>query len=202
MKRLLLLLIFPFLGCIPSKNTLKSYSQIEKMKNSALLVRLDWPAEKIESLRQFGHTQRAEKIEARYSKRNQKIAWAFSDFIFCPVYYFFIDPDYELTDFNPVDLILHNERLELVSLDEPLTNYFFGQFTTRTIIENNENEESVHGFEILTRNLYPMTDPFPGFERITLLGSAEYYRKSILRLEGKLEKFYQKKKQAQKKTDN
>ncbi len=192
MNRLLLLLLFPFLGCAPSLKTLQSFEQIEKLRLSVLLVRLDWPAEKLALKQKYGQAQKADKIETRYAKRHQKIAGAFEEFRFCEVYFFYADPAHELASFEVTDFLLHDRNLQSIDLKIQPNAYFIGQFTTRVVYKGNENGESVHGFEILPPSLSPPAAPFPGFEQISYLGTPAYYKNAILRLEKKMERLYQK----------
>ncbi len=102
----------------------KAKTQIIRMKQSIMLVRLSDKAPVIKALEEKGMEQRAKAVKARQDAVNKEIISSFSGFDFCEVYFFYSHDSENLQQgkFNKVTLY---SGYELIAKEVELDSNFF-----------------------------------------------------------------------------
>lgn len=158
--RQILALLIASSSALSAQADSKTYGKaafIKEMKEGVLLVRLQDKDKTIKNLEERGMTKEMELISAKQRRENEEIMLAFSVvFDFCPVY-FFHSKDSEAIrqgDFSGKIFDASLQRIEL-SEESPI---FTGEFSETAQL-------GIDGLIITDRQLLPLKDPLPYFQR-------------------------------------
>lgn len=161
--------------------------QLNKMKNSFILVRLKTDSLKIQSLEKQGFSDEAKKVKLDLYKENREIILSFSKtFNFCPVYFFYSNSSDKIRK-GELKGIVFDFDMNVVE-DELLSSKKF--FTAE--FGKTENL-GIHGLILMDSYFVPLKSPFPFYQRQYILFSLYKQSKATIakRLNKKLKKQYE-----------
>lgn len=169
-------------------------SDIDKLKDGALLVRLSTSENKITALRNAGREKQASKAETWQRTQNEKIVKAFkTHFDFAPVYFFYSDKSNQVRK-GDFDRIFLNEKLELdTTIELSRQNIYTAEYTAMkqdTFVQLSHYELEQIGdfrskwvpryygqanlgfraFVVKNQNFEQMVEPFPYYARTNAPG--------------------------------
>lgn len=162
-------------------------SDLQKLRNGMLLVRLQTAANKIDALVKIGRSEEAKAATLEQYRENKETILAFSQvFTFCPVYFFYADDSEEIRRGN---LAGHIFNTDLVAAEDSTglpEHYFTGEFAETTNL-------GIDGFILMDKDLIPLESPFPFFQRRYILFNTITLSKAKIldRYNAKLQRTYE-----------
>lgn len=189
MFRSLLVILLILSGCYPTSQ-LKGYQEIEQLYSTKLLIQLDFPQQQIDLFNEMGFDGRAKKLKSRHERHHLKLVRAFGNFRFCPIYFYYSDP--ESGNLYDDQLKLYDEALQLVKYRLEDDQFFIAKFTTKQFEDGLDYEELKEGLRLYNSDSSPMSLGFPDFVPMTNYGSRNYYESTIGILDKRLHIFHRK----------
>lgn len=159
---------------------------LKRLKNGALLVRLQENSRTIEALKKAGKNERAEEYRKKQYRENRATLLSFREtFDFCPVYFFYAS-DSDSIRYGKLEGVLFDVNREQVPAAKVPRHYFTGEFAETPNL-------GIDGFIIMDRFMIPLEEPFPFYQREhAFLGLVTYSKAQILeRLDKKLNDHYE-----------
>lgn len=189
MFRSLLVILLVLSGCY-STSHLKGYQEIDRLFSSKLLIQLDFPQNQIDLLEEMGFQKRAKKLKTKHERHHLKLVRAFGNFRFCPIYFYYSDP--EAGNVYDGQLKLYDEALQLVKYRLEDNQFFVAKFTTKLFEDGLDYEELKEGLRLYHADSSPLSLGFPDFVPMTNYGSKNYYESTIAILDKRLHVFHRK----------
>lgn len=148
----------------------EALTQLKSLEEGVLLVRLFNKSKAIQSMRNKGLEEAADKFEREAADKNQEIARAFqSQFTLCPVYFFYSDESEKVLNKNSRELTLIDYDLRPIDsfIDLTENEFFIAEFSN---IETKDNEtgQIEYGFSALIirdSKFQILERPFPYYQR-------------------------------------
>ncbi len=160
-QKLLTLLALFFLSlsvCAQSDSEIAK-DQLNKMKNSFILVRLKTDSLKIHTLEKDGYKEEAEKVKKDLYNENRETILSFSKtFDFCPVYFFYSNSSDQIRKGNLIGNVFDYE-LNLVKKELLSSQTFFTAEFGKT------KNLGIHGLILMDNFFVPLKSPFPFYQR-------------------------------------
>lgn len=155
---ILTFLLFTSALCSAQAKKEEARENLKKLKDGALLIRLQTSQMKIDALKKRGLVEDAKKAEQKQYDENKEIILSFSQiFDFCPVYFFYSDKSEDIME-NRIEGTIFDANQNLVAGTE-LPNFFLvGEF-------GNTQKLSLHGLVLMDQFMVPLEYPFPFYQR-------------------------------------
>ena len=153
------LLLFMTTLCYGQSDLEKAKIQLNQLKESFILVRLQTDSLKLKALESRGLHREAEILKRRQYLENREIILSFQQtFDFCPVYFFYSNKSDEIRKGNIVGNVFDYE-LEIVSSEKLQSETFFTAEFAKT-----ENL-GINALVLMDHFLLPLKAPFPFYQR-------------------------------------
>ena len=188
-------------------------TNIVKMKEGMLLVRLYNKHKVIEALEEKGMSKRAETIKNNQIKINKEIINAFTRFNFCEVKFFYSDDSENLIEGDFSKLVLFDDTTFAQRKVELTQNFFvadFGYLPGKDKSRTETNPKKISGIEIQKRykggsvstkikcmyirnsELSPLGDPFPLYVRFHPTPLSQLtYQQVVQKMNSQLSSYYE-----------
>jgi hypothetical protein len=173
-----------------------AWTNIETLKNGALLVRLQTGEKKIAALKKAGLEEKAEEAASYQKQQNEFITQAFvKHFDYCPVYFFYADKSEEIKNGN-FEYLMDADLNKLSNSKVNESNWFLAEYAlTQDPLSGEKNvkkipaaSKGVKSIVLKNRDFVQLGRPFPYAGRVFNDEEADFY-KAVMSVNTSLKEF-------------